>query len=88
VTVSFRLGVVAALLAAGSVLDAVARRRAEGSFLGVAYDRRAPTPGRVCARVWNRADRRLFVPTGFGWGWTVNLARLWTLLRRATRTAG
>ena len=47
-----------------------------GKFLGVPYDWRRPTWVRIKSRVWNPAEPKLFVPRGFGWGWTINFARL------------
>jgi Family of unknown function (DUF5808) len=47
-----------------------------GKFLGVPYDWRRPTVARVKSRMWNHDDPRLFTPKSFGWGWDVNLARL------------
>jgi hypothetical protein len=88
VNVPLWLGATAAALAAGSVVDAVTRRRRKGTFLGVAYDWRAPTLARVRERVWNPADRRIFTPKELGWGWTINLGRVWELIRRAARPTG
>jgi hypothetical protein len=42
----------------------------------VPYDFRMPTIDRARSRWWNPEDDRLFVPTVFGVGWTINLARL------------
>jgi hypothetical protein len=42
----------------------------------VPYDLRLPTLARARERLWNRADRRIVVPTVVGVGWTVNFARL------------
>jgi hypothetical protein len=42
----------------------------------VPYDLRMPTFERARSRWWNPADDRLFVPTIFGVGWTVNAARI------------
>jgi hypothetical protein len=53
----------------------------EGRVAGfVPYDFRVPTLERARSRWWNAQDERLFVPTIFGVGWTVNLARLGRLL--------
>ena len=50
-----------------------------GTFLGLPYDLRSPTPERIRERVWNPIDRRIFTPHAFGWGYTVNL---YEVLRR------
>jgi Family of unknown function (DUF5808) len=51
-------------------------RAKTGRFLKVPYDWRRPTKRRVKGRFWNPKERRLIVPKSFGWGWTINLARL------------
>ncbi|MEA2444665.1 MAG: hypothetical protein QOJ12_1957 [Thermoleophilales bacterium] len=50
-------------------------RSRTGTFLGVPYDWR-PMWARYKSRWWNPADRRLFTPRAFGWGYDINLARL------------
>jgi hypothetical protein len=47
-----------------------------GRFLGIPSDWRRPTWQRFRSRVWNPDEPRLFVPRAFGWGYAVNLARL------------
>ena len=42
----------------------------------VPYDFRMPTGDRARSRWWNPQDDRLFVPTVFGVGWTINVARI------------
>jgi hypothetical protein len=44
----------------------------QGRLLGMPYDIRRPTIARARARLWNSADRRLFTPKTFGWGYDVN----------------
>jgi hypothetical protein len=57
------------------------RRTWEGRVGGlVPYDFRTPTLDRAKARWWNPQDDRLFVPTVFGVGWTINAARVARLL--------
>ena len=48
----------------------------------VPYDLRRPTFQRLLAAVWSTHDSRLFMPHGFGMGWTVNVGRLVQLARR------
>ncbi len=50
--------------------------RRTGTFLGVPYDWRRPTVARLKQRWWNPEDPRLFTPKTYGWGFDVNLARL------------
>jgi hypothetical protein len=47
-----------------------------GTFLRVPYDWRRPTVARFKARWWNPGDPRLFTPKSYGWGYDINLARL------------
>jgi hypothetical protein len=48
-----------------------------GTFLGVPYDwRRRGFKARLKQRWWNPAEPRLITPRAFGWGYAVNLARL------------
>jgi hypothetical protein len=48
-----------------------------GTFLGVPYDwRRHGFKARLRERWWNPNEPRLFTPRAFGWGYAVNLARL------------
>lgn len=57
------------------------RRTWEGRVGGlVPYDFRMPTLERAKSRWWNPADDRVFVPTVFGVGWTINAARVGRLL--------
>jgi hypothetical protein len=44
-----------------------------GSFLGVPYDYRLPTPGRLKQTVWNPTNDRLLVPHLYGWGYSLNV---------------
>ena len=74
------LGLAAALLGA-AVATELRKPAGERTWHGkivrtVPYDLRRPTLARVHERLWNRADHRIFVPTVFGVGWTVNLGRL------------
>jgi Family of unknown function (DUF5808) len=64
-----------------AVIDQLRRppeeRTWEGTVAGfVPYDLRVPTLERARSRWWNPEDHRLFVPQVFGIGWTVNFARL------------
>lgn len=47
-----------------------------GRMLGVPYDFRMPTLGRIKERMWNPDDPRVLTPRVFGAGWTINLATL------------
>jgi hypothetical protein len=47
-----------------------------GKFLRTPYDWRRPTAARVKSRWWNPGDPRVFTPKSYGWGWSLNLARL------------
>jgi hypothetical protein len=52
------------------------RSRLHGRVLGVPYELRTPTAGRVVSLWWNPLDPHVFVPTVFGLGWTVNFGSL------------
>lgn len=48
-----------------------------GRFLGVPYDwRRKGFRARLRRRWWDPTEPRLIVPRAFGWGYDLNLARL------------
>jgi hypothetical protein len=54
-----------------------AERTWHGSLFGlVPYDFRPPTLARLRATLWDPANPHLLVPTAFGAGWSLNLARL------------
>lgn len=71
---------VLAVVAVVAVLDQLGRAPADrdwhGRALGVPYDFRPPTLGRVRQRLWNPDDERLVVPHVWGIGWTVNLYQI------------
>lgn len=52
------------------------QQKQTGKFLGVPYDWRRPTTSRLKLRLWNRREQRLLVPKVYGWGWSVNFAKL------------
>jgi hypothetical protein len=82
VTPTTWLGIAGCLIAGLGLLTAVARRGTHGTFLGLPYDWRRPTWDVVRERVWNPDDPRILTPKVLGWGWTINLGRLWRLTRR------
>jgi len=47
-----------------------------GKFLGIPYDWRRPTVTRVKQRWWNPYEPRLFTQKVYGWGFDLNLARI------------
>jgi hypothetical protein len=47
-----------------------------GTFAGVPYDWRPPTRARIKQRWWNPSEPRLLTPKVTGWGYDLNLARL------------
>ncbi|MBI2887996.1 MAG: hypothetical protein HYY02_12400 [Chloroflexi bacterium] len=57
--------------------------KSHGTFLGIPYDFRLPTPHRLQEAFWNPADRRLFTPHVFGWGYSINVPTLLRWLRQA-----
>jgi Family of unknown function (DUF5808) len=47
-----------------------------GRFLGLPFDLRRPSRGKIKKRAWDPSNPRLFVPKAFGWGYSINFARL------------
>ena len=47
-----------------------------GTFLGIPYDWRRPTRARFKQRMWNPDEPRVVTPRAWGWGYDVNLHRL------------
>lgn len=47
-----------------------------GTFLGMPYDWRKPTAGRVKQRFWNPDEPRILTPRAYGWGYSLNFYRL------------
>jgi len=43
-----------------------------GKALGIPYDFRPPTPGRIKHTLWNRSTDDLLVPHLYGWGYSLN----------------
>lgn len=63
-----------------------AERSWHGEVLGfVPYDLRPPTVSRLRESVWQPESGRWFLPRSLGVGWSPNLARIATLLRRRPR---
>lgn len=48
----------------------------------VPYELRPPTPSRFRERMWDPEAEHLVGPRVFGVGWTINLGRVYALLRR------
>jgi len=47
-----------------------------GRVMGMPYELRVPTTGRIANRMWNPLDTRVFVPRVFGLGWDINFGAL------------
>jgi hypothetical protein len=47
-----------------------------GRFLGLPYDWGRPSKARIRGRAWDPSNPRLFVPKAYGWGYSLNFARL------------
>ena len=69
------------LFAAATIVHAWRNEQSHGTFVGVPYDFRMPTPRRIKERLWNPDDSRIFTPRSFGIGWSVNLYQVWKRLR-------
>ncbi len=74
------LQLLAGVLTGAAIVEQLTRSSADrtwtGRILGVPYDFRPPTLKRVEERVWNPRDERIFTPTVFGVGWTINFYQL------------
>ena len=60
-------------LTVAAAVYAYRTKQPEGRILNVPYDFRMPTMDRVRSRVWNPDEPRVFTPTVFGVGWSLNL---------------
>lgn len=58
------------------VIVAIRNFGKQGTFLGVPYSFRVPTPERIRERFWNPADPSILTPHIFGWGYSINLYAL------------
>lgn len=56
-----------------------------GRFIGLPYDWRKPSKARIKSRAWDPSNPRLFVPKAYGWGYSLNFARLFRRRARSTR---
>ena len=54
------------------VVHAYRTKKRSGTYYNVPYDFTMPTLGRFRDRMWNPEDRRIFTPSVFGVGWSVN----------------
>ena len=57
----------------GAIVYALRSGQPTGRFLNVPYDFRVPTVDRIKDRFWNEDDERIFMPSVFGVGWSLNL---------------
>lgn len=60
-------------LTVGAIVYAIRSGQPTGKFLNMPYDFRAPSVDRIKDRMWNEDDDRIFMPSIFGVGWTLNL---------------
>ena len=67
-----RLRVVALVFSLVTLIYAFRSKQSHGTFFGVPFEFRFPTPGRVRDRWWNAKDTRIFTPHVFGVGWSLN----------------
>ena len=84
-----RVGNIVRVVSVGAAVMAIVQemrkppedREWNGKVGFIPYDFRLPTPGRFRERVWNPSDDRILMPQVFGVGWTINLGRIFRLLR-------
>ena len=72
----FNLGTVVTVFTVAAAVYAMRTGRPTGRLLSVPYDFRMPSIDRVRDRLWNEDDDRIFTPTVFGAGWSLNLFQL------------
>ncbi len=60
-------------LTVGAIVYAIRSGQPTGKFINMPYDFRAPTVDRLKDRMWNEDDDRIFMPSFFGVGWSLNL---------------
>ena len=63
---------VATVVTVAVVVHAYRTRQSHGTYYNVPFDFRFPTVGRLRQRLWNPRDHRIFTPSVFGVGWSVN----------------
>ena len=68
-----RLRVITLMFSLVTLVYAYRSRQSHGKFLGVPFEFRFPTPGRIRERWWNADDARIFPPHIFGVGWSLNV---------------
>ncbi|MSQ15109.1 MAG: hypothetical protein EXR50_04510 [Dehalococcoidia bacterium] len=75
--------ILASMIAASKLLEDTGVRL-NGSIMGVPYDLRTPTLGRIKESVWNPENDRVITPMAYGIGWTINLPSLFKTLKGFT----
>jgi Family of unknown function (DUF5808) len=51
-------------------------RKPQGRFLGIPYNWIRPARRDIGRGIWDPADRRIFGPKDYGWGYGINFAAL------------
>ena len=70
------LRVITLLFSLVTLIYAYQSRQSHAKFLGVPFEFRFPTPGRIRERCWNAGDARIFTPHIFGVGWSLNACQV------------
>jgi len=68
--------VIGILIVGAAVVFGLTRQQKVGTYYGVPYDWRTPTPALLRERFWNPDDARILTPKVFGVGWSINVAAL------------
>jgi Family of unknown function (DUF5808) len=66
----------------------VVKQRRTGTLFRIPFSWEPPTRAAIRHRVWNPADRRLFTPHVFGWGWSINGYELLRRLGLVSQASG
>ena len=55
-----------------TLVHAYRTKQSHDRYMNIPFGFRFPTPGRIRKRLWSPEDKRIFSPSIFGVGWSVN----------------
>ena len=55
-----------------TLVHAYRTKQSHGRYINIPFGFRFPTPGKIRKRLWNPEDKRIFTPSVFGVGRSVN----------------
>ncbi len=84
----FWLSIAVSIAAVMEQMKRPARERTwHGDVMGIPYDFRPPSLGRMKDAWWDPDDPRVFTPRDFGVGWAINIPRLLQIVRKQRASA-